>query len=131
MARGRQQKWICLDCGAAFAVQGKAPKMCCVCGSAHIGRAPSIELAKNFSEKRSELEDVCRQLNLLYDEYAALKGRYDEIIDYWKQQRRRGYITPEEYKALAELFKGAKATKGEENATETVDQPESGRERPV
>lgn len=27
MARGRQQKWICLDCGAAFAVQGIAPKM--------------------------------------------------------------------------------------------------------
>ena len=46
MARGRQQKWICLDCGAAFAVQGIAPKMCCACGSARLGRAPSLELAK-------------------------------------------------------------------------------------
>ena len=36
MARGRQQKWICLDCGAAFAVQGIAPKMCCACGSATV-----------------------------------------------------------------------------------------------
>lgn len=56
MARGRQQKWICLDCGAAFAVQGIAPKMCCACGSARLGRAPSLELAENFAEKRIELE---------------------------------------------------------------------------
>ena len=30
MARGRQQKWICLDCGAAFAVQGIAPTPSCM-----------------------------------------------------------------------------------------------------
>ena len=48
MARGRQQKWICLDCGAAFAVQGIEPKMCCACGSARLGRAPSLELAEEF-----------------------------------------------------------------------------------
>lgn len=114
MARGRHQKWICLDCGAAFAVQGTTPKMCCTCGSHHIGRAPSVELAKNFAGKKTELEEVCRQLNLLYDEYASLKGRYDEIMDYWKQQRRRGYITPEEYETLAKLFKGARQEKNKE-----------------
>lgn len=66
MARGRQQKWICLDCGAAFAVQGIAPKMCCACGSARLGRAPSLELAENFAEKRVELERICRELNGAY-----------------------------------------------------------------
>ncbi len=35
-------------------------------------------------------------------------------MDYWKQQRRRGYITPEEYKALAELFEGARREKNKE-----------------
>lgn len=92
MARGRQQKWICLDCGAAFAVQGIAPKMCCACGSARLGRAPSLELAENFAEKRLELEQVCHELNGAYGRYASLKTRYDEIMAYWKQQKRRGYI---------------------------------------
>lgn len=91
MARGRQQKWICLDCGAAFAVQGIAPKMCCACGSARLGRAPSLELAENFAEKRVELERICRELNGAYGRYASLKTRYDEIMAYWKQQKRRGY----------------------------------------
>ena len=78
MARGRQQKWICLDCGAAFAVQGIAPKMCCACGSARLGRAPSLELAENFAEKRVELERICHELNGAYGRYASLKTRYDE-----------------------------------------------------
>lgn len=111
MARGRQQKWICLDCGAAFAVQGIAPKMCCACGSARLGRAPSLELAENFAEKRLELEQVCHELNDAYGRYASLKARYDEIMAYWKQQKRRGYITPEEYQQLAEEFIGARPVK--------------------
>ncbi len=114
MARGRQQKWICLDCGAAFAVQGIAPKMCCACGSKRIGRAPSVELARNFAEKRDELESVCATLNELYSEYAELKTRYDEIMDYWKQQKRRGYITTEEYQKMAEMFEGTRPSKNKE-----------------
>lgn len=114
MARGRQQKWACLDCGAAFAVQGIAPKMCCACGSTRIGRAPSKELAENFEAKRCELEVVCEDLNALYRRYAGLKLRYDEIMEYWKQQRRRGYITTEEYQSLAELFDGARPAKKKE-----------------
>lgn len=114
MARGRQQKWICLDCGAAFAVQGIAPKMCCACGSARLGRAPSLELAANFAAKRTELEELCKNLNRLYAEYAGMKKHYDEIMAYWKQQKRRGYITPEEYRTLAELFLGAQAEEKEE-----------------
>ena len=106
MARGRQQKWVCLDCGASFAVQGISPKMCCSCGSTNIGRAPSPELARNFAEKREELESVCRELNSMYGRYAALKGRYDEIMSYWKQQKRRGYITQEEYDDLSRMFDG-------------------------
>ena len=80
--------------------------MCCACGSKNIGRAPSAELARNFAEKRSELEGVCAKLNEIYSEYAELKTRYDKIMDYWKQQKRRGYITPEEYVSLAQLFVG-------------------------
>ncbi len=114
MARGRQQKWICYDCGAAFAVQGIAPKMCCSCGSRNIGRAPSKELAENFESKRAELEVVCEDLNSLYEKYAGLKRRYDEIMRYWKQQRRRGYITQEEYQTMAELFDGARKNNDEE-----------------
>lgn len=108
MARGRQQKWVCLDCGAVFAVQNIAPRMCCVCGSVKIGRAPSKELAENFETKRAELEVVCEDLNSLHRKYAGLKRRYDEIMDYWRQQRRRGYITTEEYQTMAELFEGAR-----------------------
>lgn len=121
MARGRQQKRICLDCGAAFAVQGIAPKMCCACGSARLGRAPSLELAENFAEKRVELERICRELNGAYGRYASLKTRYDEIMAYWKQQKRRGYITPEEYQQLAEEFIGARPVKNKEDETNGKD----------
>lgn len=106
MARGRQQKWICLDCKSEFSVQGITPKICCSCGSRHIGRAPSLELAKNFVEKRRTLEKVCERLNPVYREYETLKAERDAIMAYWKQQRRRGYITPEEYDELDALFEG-------------------------
>ena len=95
-------------------MQGIAPKMCCACGSRRIGRAPSVELARNFAEKRTELESVCAKLNELYSGYVDLKTRYDAIMDYWKQQRRRGYITHEEYEALAKLFEGARQEKNKE-----------------
>ena len=114
MARGRQQKWVCLDCGAAFAVQGTIQKLFCACGSRRIGRAPSAELARNFAEKWADLESVCAKLNEIYSKYAELKTRYDEIMDYWKQQKRRGYITPEEYQKLAEKFEGVRPSINEE-----------------
>lgn len=31
---------------------------------------------------------------------------YDELMAYWKQQRRRGYITDEEYAELKTLYEG-------------------------
>ena len=108
MARGRQQKWICKDCKSEFSVQGKAPKFCCACGSENIGRAPSFELLSNFEEKRKVLDDVCRELNPVFAKYVALKEQYDRIMNYWKQQRKRGYISLEEYRELAEAFDGAK-----------------------
>jgi hypothetical protein len=108
MARGRQQKWICKDCKSEFSVQGKAPKFCCACGSENIGRAPSFELLSNFEEKRKSLDDVCRELNPVFAKYVALKEQYDRIMNYWKQQRKRGYISLEEYRELAEAFDGAK-----------------------
>ena len=118
MARGRQQKWICLDCGAAFAVQGIAPKMCCACGSARLGRAPSLELAENFAAKREELKKLCEDLNPAYMYFSDLKTQYDEIMAYWKQQKRRGYITPEEYQQLAEQFIGTRPAKNKEDETD-------------
>lgn len=113
MARGRQQKWICKDCKSEFSVQGQAPRFCCACGSENIGRAPSYELVSNFEEKRRELKEVCDQLNPAFQKYADLKERYDGIMAYWKQQRRRGYISAEEYRELAELFDGAVGKAGE------------------
>lgn len=107
MARGRQQSWTCKDCKSVFCVQGHTPKFCCICGSENIGRAPSYDLAIYFGEKRTELMEVCEELNQVYQNYSALKTRYDAIIAYWKQQRRRGYITAEEYEELASSFVGA------------------------
>lgn len=106
MAGGRQQKWICKDCKAEFSVQKHIPKFCCACGSANIGRAPSYELVSNFEEKRRELDAVCKELNPAFLRYMELKGRYDGIMEYWKQQRRRGFISAEEYRELAEKFDG-------------------------
>lgn len=108
MARGRQQKWICLDCKSGFSVQGVAPKICCFCGSSNIGRAPSAELAQNFAEKRAELEKVCERLNPIHKEYQKLRKKRDSIMAYWKQQQRRGFITKEEYDALNSMFEGSK-----------------------
>ena len=108
MARGRQQKWLCKDCKSDFSVQGKTPKFCCACGSKNIGRAPSFELLSNFEEKQKALDDVCRELNPVFAKYIALKEQYDRIMNYWKQQRKRGYISLEEYRELAEAFDGAK-----------------------
>lgn len=109
MARGRQQKWVCKDCKSEFCVQGRTPKFCCDCGSENIGRAPSYELAMNFEKKKTELEAVCKDLNPVFGQYEALKSRYDSIMAYWKQQRRRGYISKEEYEELARMFDGAKS----------------------
>lgn len=109
MARGRQQKWVCKDCKKEFSVQNQTPKFCCACGSMNIGRAPSYELVSNFDEKRLELEKICGELNQVYQQYARLKRRYDAVMSYWKQQRRRGYISSSEYRELSEMFDGAKA----------------------
>lgn len=106
MARGRQQKWICMDCKGEFSVQGKAPRFCCSCGSANIGRAPSYDLAMNFDQKRKELAEICDGLNPAFEEAMRLKEQYDKNMAYWKQQRRRGYITAEEYEDLAARFIG-------------------------
>ena len=104
MARGRQQKWICKDCGGEFCVQGKSPKFCCACGSSNIGRAPSLELALNYEEKRKELEIICAQLNPLHSQYIELKNRYNANMAYWKQQKRRGFISAEEYEEYRTMF---------------------------
>lgn len=112
MARGRSQNWACRDCKAEFSVQGNTPKFCCSCGSGNIGRAPSYELMVNFEDKRKELEDVCYRLNEMHDGYTALKARYDAIMSYWKQQRRRGYITSDEYTELAGMFVGYAGAEG-------------------
>lgn len=108
MARGRQQKWICKDCKSEFSVQGHTPKFCCLCGSENIGRALSIELLDNFEEKRKALDDVCERLNPVYAEYTVLKESYESIMKYWRMQRRRGYISAEEYREMAQKFDGAK-----------------------
>ena len=60
-------------------------------------------------------------LQLRYGRYASLKTRYDEIMAYWKQQKRRGYITPEEYQQLAEEFIGARPVKNKEDETNGKD----------
>lgn len=108
MARGRQQKWICMDCKSEFRVQGQTPKFCCACGSENIGRAPSLELVAHFEEQRKALDDLCAELNPVYARYTELKSRYDTIMGYWRQQRKRGYISAEELRDLAEKFDGAK-----------------------
>ena len=106
MARGRQQKWICKDCRAEFSVQGKAPKFCCSCGSENIGRAPSYELALTYDEKRKELSLICEELNPVYERYKELKAQYVAIMNYWKQQRTRGYISKDEFEELKGKFIG-------------------------
>lgn len=45
----------------------------------------------------------------------------DSAPDYWKQQKRRGYITPEEYQQLAEEFIGARPVKNKEDETNGKD----------
>lgn len=104
MPRGRQRKWICKECRAEFSVQNSTPKLCCSCGSYNIGRAPSYELLSNFEIKRQELKKVCDDLNPTYERYSELKGQYDSIMAYWKQQKRRGFISADEYNDLASLF---------------------------
>lgn len=108
MARGRQQKWVCKDCKAEFRVQGQPPKLCCFCGSLNIGRAPSFDLAISYEEKKLELRAVCDDLNPAYERYKELRDQYDKLMAYWKQQRRRGFISKEEYDELAAMFTAGK-----------------------
>ena len=70
-----------------------------------------VELVKTFTEKRAELKEVCERLNPVYAEFRELKRKRDSIMAYWKQQKRRGYISSEEYDALDSLFEGAKDRK--------------------
>lgn len=106
MARGRQQTWFCKECKSSFSVQNTVPKFCCNCGSQNIGRAPSYELMITFGEKEKELEEICEELNVVYGNYTAIKSQYDAVMSYWKQQKRRGYISAEEYQQLAAKFIG-------------------------
>ena len=108
MTRGRHQKWVCMDCKAEFMVQNSAPKLCCSCGSSNIGRAPSYELAINFDVKRNELQEICKELNPVYQKFTELKKKYDDNMGYWKQQKRRGYISAEECSELARMYDGAR-----------------------
>lgn len=108
MARGRQQKWICKKCKTEFSVQNATPKVCCSCGSAEIGRTPSYELLENFEKKRKELTDICAELNPAYSKYAELKSKYNDVMAYWQQQKRRGFISAKEYRELACMYVGMK-----------------------
>lgn len=107
MARGRQQKWICLDCSREFSIQGEKPNMCCSCGSTNLGRAPSYELAVNFEVKKKELADIRNELNETYARFKRLKAEYDNLVAYWRQQYRRGYITKDELDLQINMFDGA------------------------
>lgn len=115
MARGRQQKWICKDCKTEFSVQKVAPKFCCTCGSANIGRAPSIELLENYEFYDREIRSVARELNEVYDFYIERKTFFDKLLSYWRQQCRRGYISKEQLAEYTELFKSSKASGGASN----------------
>ena len=106
MGRGRQQKWICKDCRGEFSVQGNAPRFCCSCGSENIRRAPSYELCLNFEEKQKELDQICKELNPMHTRYAELKAQYDAVMAYWNMQKRRGFISAEEYDKLGAKFVG-------------------------
>lgn len=108
MARGRQQKWICKDCKTEFSVQKVAPKFCCTCGSANIGRAPSIELLENYELHDREIRAVAQELNEAYETYSERKSTYDKLLSYWRQQYRRGYITKERLDEYISLFLGSK-----------------------
>lgn len=114
MAKGRQQKWVCLDCQAEFSVQGGKPRFCCACGSEWIGRAPSPELAEAYEAKRRELQELAPKLNEARKVFEDLKEKYDSNLSYWSQQKRRGYITQEEYDQLASVYDGAKRKEGTE-----------------
>ena len=114
MAKGRQQKWICKKCKAEFFVQNTVPKICCSCGSDEIGHAPSLELLDNFEKKRDELLGICEELNPAYRKYTDLKKRFDNVMSYGQQQKRRGYISAVEFKALSRLFEGNKQDDGNE-----------------
>lgn len=104
MARGRQQKWICRDCKAEFQVQNSTPRFCCACGSDNIARALSGDLSESYEKKRLELEEVCAELAPVEKKYLELKKRYSELMSYWRQQKKRGYISAEEYEELASLY---------------------------
>jgi len=109
MARGRQQKWICLECKSEFSVQGNKPRFCCSCGSGSIAKAPSYELAIAFEEKEKELERVCTEMNKLYPKFSELKAKHDKLISYWKQQYQRGYISKEEFDRYKSMFEQEKS----------------------
>ena len=55
------------------------------------------------------------------DEIAEKLGVVAYRPSYWKQQKRRGYITPEEYQQLAEEFIGARPVKNKEDETNGKD----------
>ncbi len=104
MARGRQQKWVCLDCKQEFSVQATRPKMCCSCGSCNLVRAFSYELAAEFGKKKAELAEIAPEFNKLYSDFRDIKERRDAIMVYWQKQKSRGYITKEEYDEIASAF---------------------------
>lgn len=48
---------------------------------------------------------------IMTEELFIEAAKRDSIMAYWKQQKRRGYISTEEYDALDSLFEGTKDRK--------------------
>lgn len=64
----------------------------------------------------NELETLCDKLNAAYIAYTGYKERYAEIMDYFRVQLHRGFITKEQYSERAKMFAGYNENRGKKQA---------------
>ena len=59
-----------------------------------------------------ELVTICNKLNPAYIVYSDCKERFRKILDYYRVQLHRGYITKEQYHERATMFIGYNEKRG-------------------
>lgn len=60
----------------------------------------------NFADKNYQLRELCVELNSSYVGFIKKKRKYDKLMEYWRAQLHRGFITQSEYKEKARMFVG-------------------------
>lgn len=104
--------WKCNSCGTVMRLaDNRVPERCCCCGSTSLTTPQHAARLATYAKYDAELDAITERLNALTGEAAPLHARYTEIMQYFRQQKRRKLITDEDYARRAKKYAALKKSK--------------------